>query len=181
MIYNLIAAFIGGVLLAIFIFGFARLIRWKAPGWIYPAAVGVGMIGMNAYLEYTWYPRTVEALPEALVVIDELTYSGGLQPWTLVIPRINAVIVLDQTAVRSNPAMEGVVLVDLFLIARLNPVERSTQLIDCAAGRRAHIDETVEADTDGIPIDPDWQEMGPEDPVRLRVCVTEAEQDPVGD
>ncbi|MEM7565896.1 MAG: hypothetical protein AAF321_01565 [Pseudomonadota bacterium] len=170
MFLNLVAAIVGGLALAGVAMALARTFRIPVPRWLYPVLIGIGMLGMNVYLEYSWYGRTLDGLPDRVAVLETGAYSGPLQPWTLLAPRINRFTALDRASLRTNPAAENIVLAEIFYVGRLNATVRTNQFIDCEGQRTALADDRVTFGEDGVPDGATWTDVEAGAPILAAAC-----------
>lgn len=133
MTFVLIAAIAIGLGAAGLALGLPRLLGLRAPRWLGPAAAGLAMFAFMLWNEYTWYDRSLAALPEGTVVAETYPHSSVFQPWTLVAPRIArfaAVLPKGRTET-------GLIEADVVLAERFSGHYRVPHLFDCADGRRA--------------------------------------------
>lgn len=85
LIKLLIAA--GAAFFAAGIAQYARILsRKKLPRWIVPVAAGLGILGYQIYMEYSWFERTRQRLPEGAVVTEVRKVPAFWRPWTFVVP-----------------------------------------------------------------------------------------------
>jgi hypothetical protein len=165
---------IGAVLVAIsaaaiFSLGF-RLLGRPVPKGILPVVAGVALATFVVWNDYSWFDRTAAELPEQVVILDTYSYSGAWQPWTYLVPRINRFTALNRDAVRRNANLPGMVMADLLLVARYEPVRTATQMIDCAGARRADVTNSTRFGDDGMPENVAWIELEPAHPILQAVC-----------
>ena len=170
MLFTYLGAIVGGISLALVLLAVAKLFRLGLPTWIYPASAGIGMILLTVYIEYSWYPRNVEQLPDTLEVVETFEERAPWQPWTYLVPRVDRFTVVDHGSVQRNPDAPDVVLVDVILLQRLSPVFVTTMFIDCAQGRRHIFSEEIELGGDGLPVDGDWTALDADDPLLVLTC-----------
>ncbi|NLD13469.1 MAG: hypothetical protein GX665_00050 [Gammaproteobacteria bacterium] len=86
MIWTLLTA-AGAAFLAAGIAQYARLLTAKKlPKWIVPAAAGLGILGYQIYMEYSWFERTQKLLPEGSVVTEVRETPAFWRPWTFAVP-----------------------------------------------------------------------------------------------
>lgn len=86
MIWQLLIA-AGAAFLAAGIAQYVRLLTAKKlPKWIVPAAAGLGILGYQLYMEYSWFERTQALLPAGAVVTEVRQTPAFWRPWTFVFP-----------------------------------------------------------------------------------------------
>jgi len=95
MIWHLIAAIFAGLAAA----GIGLTLRVisgkRLPRWIVPVFAGLGMLGYQIHVEYSWYSHRLEQLPDSAHVV-EITRDGMFwRPWTYVLPMVTAFSVVD--------------------------------------------------------------------------------------
>lgn len=170
MLLSIIAAAVGGASLAALVLVFSKLTRIEVPRWLYPAAAGFGMIALTVYTEYSWFSNARSELPENVEIVETFTRTSTLQPWTFVAPRIDRFMAVDHSSARQNDAVENVVLVDVYLMERLNPTLLATQFIQCETGERMLAGGATEFDEGGLPAGREWTMLGLDNPLVVAVC-----------
>ncbi|MCB1992493.1 MAG: hypothetical protein R3D28_11170 [Geminicoccaceae bacterium] len=170
MIWNLIGTLVLGVAAASVVLVLFRVLGRPAPRWLLPAAAGIAMLGFHIWTDYSWFRRTTAELPGHVVVAQGYPSSNPLQPWTLVVPRIDRFSAVDTNRIRHNPEVPDLAMAVVYLVARWNPTVEANQLYDCRTPRRADVGADMEVDAEGRPVDPVWVALPPDDPVRLAVC-----------
>ncbi|MEZ5863823.1 MAG: hypothetical protein R3D25_07010 [Geminicoccaceae bacterium] len=170
MIWNLIGTLVLGVATASVVFILCRLLGRPPPRWLLPAAAGLAMLGFHIWTDYSWFARTAAELPDHVVVAQGYPSSNPLQPWTLVVPRIDRFSAVDTSRIRHNPEVPDMAMAVVYLVARWNPTIEANQLYDCATPRRADVGVDTQMDAEGRPVDPDWVALPADDPVRRTVC-----------
>lgn len=86
MIWTLLTA-AGAAFLAAGIAQYTRLLTAKKlPKWIVPAAAGLGILGYQIYMEYSWFERTQAQLPAGSVVTEVREQPAFWRPWTFIVP-----------------------------------------------------------------------------------------------
>lgn len=157
-------AAVGAALLAF------RIRKRLAPRWALPLAAGTAMLGFHIWSEYTWFRRTAAALPAPLTVAAAHSSVSAIQPWTLLVPRVERFAAIDPRAIRWNERAPGLRMTEVFLIARYMPTLSTLQLFDCTASRRADVPRNLAFDADGRPVEAEWFGRDPEDPLIRAVC-----------
>ena len=170
MLLSLIAAIVGGASFAALLLVASKLLRIDLPRWIYPAAAGVGMIVLSVYTEYAWVGQTQKELGEGFEVVETFSRQTAIQPWTYIVPRIDRMMVVNHGSARLNPAVENVVLVDVYLLERLNPTLQATQFLNCATGERLLVGNSTQFTEQGMPTDQEWTMLGLDNPLIVKVC-----------
>lgn len=170
MFLGLLAAVVGGVSLAATLLIISKVARIDMPRWLYPAVAGIGMIALTIYIEYTWFSTARAELPNDVEVVETFSRTSVLQPWTFLAPRVDRFMAVDHGSVRLNPDVDDVVLIDVYLMERLNPTLQATQFIHCGTASRMLVGDATEFTDDGLPADEDWVPLGEDDPLVLSVC-----------
>lgn len=156
MFLELIATFAAGAGAAGVVLVLNMVTKGRLPRWVMPVAAGAAMIGVAIANEVSWGSRTIAALPEGVVVVEEIRETAWYRPWSYIVPPTVRIVALDTRSIRVNPGASEVVLVDLYLFARWRPSARIPQLVDCLAGARAGVTEASLAD----PSNADWRPAG---------------------
>jgi hypothetical protein len=166
--------FIGAIMVAVGAGGLAHLLvrmsRGGLPGWLVPAAAGVGMIGFVVYMEYSWAGRIAGQLPEEAAVVSRNATTSWFRPWTYVWPLTNRMTVLDHRFDRRNEAYPDIVISRVVLLGRWEPGRPVPVVVDCAGARRADLRETVIIGDDGAIEGADWWQLAPDDPLLAALC-----------
>ncbi len=170
MFLGYIGAIAGGIGLAAVLLTISKIFRLNLPKWMYPAAAGIGMLALTINIEYTWYNQVRQNLTSDVEVVQTFEYSVFYQPWTYLVPRINRLVAVNHTSARTHPDIENVVLIDTVLMERLANNILATQFINCEIGGRLLFDEVSDLDSNGFPADPNWVEVGLDDPLIVSVC-----------
>ncbi|MEM6595329.1 MAG: hypothetical protein AAF672_11095 [Pseudomonadota bacterium] len=131
MFLELIATFAAGFGAA----GLALLVNMttggRLPKWAMPVAAGIAMIGVTIANEYSWGTRTVDGLPDGLVVVEDIEQRAWYRPWSYVWPQTVRLMVIDTVAVQSRDDVPEIKLADLYLFARWQPPAKVLQLVHC--------------------------------------------------
>lgn len=100
MIWHLIAAIFAGLAAA----GIGLILRTlsgkRLPSWIVPVFGGLGMLGYQVHVEYTWFEHKQAQLPETATVISSDTGTAVWRPWTFAIPMTTKFSVVDSENIR---------------------------------------------------------------------------------
>ncbi|HDZ45948.1 hypothetical protein LCGC14_0168120 [marine sediment metagenome] len=100
MIWHLIAAIFAGLAAA----GIGLILRTlsgkRLPSWIVPVFGGLGMLGYQVHVEYTWFEHKQAQLPETTTVISSDTETAVWRPWTFAIPMTTKFSVVDSENIR---------------------------------------------------------------------------------
>ncbi len=172
MFLELIATIFAGIACA----GVAMLLNLatgrRLPRWILPIAAGAGMIAMTISNEYTWFDRTAERLPDGVEIALEVQEQSWLRPWTQIWPYTKRFAAVDTSTARTNDAVPGQRLVDLYFFGRWSPIRQAPMLFDCAGARSALLIDGATFAADGTVENADWQNLPADDPILTRVCET---------
>ncbi len=153
MFLELVATFVAGFGAAGVVLLLNRITAGRLPGWAMPAAAGAAMIGVTIWSEMTWASRTVDGLPDGFEVAETVPNSAWWRPWTLVWPQTMRLMAVDTGSIRTNEAARDTRLVDLYLFARWQPVNRVPQLVRCSEPARANVTDAALAEPQGA----DWR------------------------
>ncbi|GAA0787718.1 hypothetical protein [Marinobacterium sediminicola] len=167
MIWNLIATVVAGLGAAGIALILRSLSRKKLPKWIVPAFAGLGMLGYQIYIEYTWYDFKRQQLPENAEVLDVRNDSMIWRPWTYLYPMTVGFTVIDADSLRDTlVGDERVVEFVLYRFEKsyVDQVSHHAQLLNCASGEMFELDETRK------PLLSSREMLSADSPVRVRVC-----------
>lgn len=138
-----------------------RLARRKPPRWMIPVTAALGVLGVTLGLRYQWAARTVELLPSEMVVVERLTWSSALEPWSLVWPVVHRLVVADRGSLRRHPDHAGLVMIDVVLLRRDADTLVARHLVDCGARRDAVVASDAAFGPDGLPEGLAWSSDAP--------------------
>jgi type III secretory pathway component EscS len=165
----LIAALIAAATLGLLAWALRR--RWTGmPQWSVPFAAAVGLVVATLVLEYTWYGRVVDELPPGIEVVEVEQEAMPLRPWTYLKPIKMRFWALDQRATVAHPQMPELRVVTLYKFARWRPVESRLMVVDCAAGRRVPLTETVSFTEEGELTGAEWELSTDGDGLQTAAC-----------
>lgn len=170
MLFDLIAAFSAGFLLAGLALGLKFLLRGRAPAWLVPVAAGLGMLSYAIWSEYSWFERARATLPDGVVVASSNEVQAWYRPWTYLVPQVDRFIAVDHRMSRRNEALPGHVLTAVVLMGRWEPSRQFGVVYDCPAGRRADLDDGVVFSDEGALEGARWITLDPQDPVLREAC-----------
>lgn len=95
MIWHLIAAVFAGLAAAGIGLILRTLSRKRLPKWIVPVCGGLGMLGYQVQVEYSWFEHKQAQLPDTAIVISSDTSSAVWRPWTFAFPMTTKFSVID--------------------------------------------------------------------------------------
>lgn len=170
MLLELIAAVAAGFAGAGIALVLRHLSAGRLPRFFIPAMAGVAMLGFMIWTEYTWFSRTAETLPEAVVVTSSHSEQAAWRPWTYLHPLVTRFAAVDRSSIRRNDKVPGQLMVDVLLFARRAPVAKLPVLLDCTGQRRADIADGMQFDDDGAVVNADWVPFSSDDPMAKAVC-----------
>jgi len=102
MIWHLIAAVFAGLAAA----GIGLILRTlsgkRLPKWIVPVFGGLGMLGYQIHVEYSWFEHKQAQLPDTAVVISSDTGTAVWRPWTFAIPMTTKFSLVDSENIRMS-------------------------------------------------------------------------------
>lgn len=169
MILDFIAAIAAGFGLLTVTFIVNHLTGKRLGPWIWPATVAVGMVGYTVWAEYSWASRTIAAQPQ-LRLASTNSERVFYRPWTYLVPHISRMIAVDETRTLVHPDHPDLVLTDLVLMGRWEPVRVIGVVFNCTDATRADLVEGVELADDGSVIGATWVAMEPDDSVLATAC-----------
>lgn len=169
MIFELIAALSAGFGVFGLVLIANRLLGQRLPGWAYPAAFGLGMLGYSVWSETTWANRSLTAAPHA-VLVEAPTGRMAFQPLSWLIPQVTHMIVLDRRFLRVNPAAPDLVLVRVARLARFLPETGFLAVFDCAGARIAPLADGADFAPDGTLPGAAWADLPADDPMLTGAC-----------
>lgn len=137
-----------------------RLVRRRAPRTLVIALAAVAMLAYTAWNRHGWGERTIAALPDTIRVVERIPYSGWLEPWTLIEPRIGSLVAIDDSRTLRHPAHPGVAIVTLLHIEPYADTLALRQIVDCNGHRRAVLDSEPEFGDGDLPTDIRWIDGG---------------------
>lgn len=170
MFLELIAVFVAGFAGAGVVLILNKLLGGRLPRWFMPVGAGLAMLAATISNEYGWYPRTVQNLPEGLVVATTVEEQAFYRPWTYARPFVSRFLAVDTGTMRSNPALPDQRIVDVYAFGRWSPVVQLTLALDCATGRQATLGEGISFADDGSIEGADWRAVGADDPILQTGC-----------
>lgn len=100
MIWHLIAAVFAGLAAAGIGLILHKLSGKRLPKWIVPVCGGLGMLGYQIQVEYSWFEHKQAQLPESATVISKDTSTAIWRPWTFAIPMTTKFSVVDSENIR---------------------------------------------------------------------------------
>ena len=131
------------------------------------------MMTVAVSLEYSWFERTRDTLPEGVEVALTSESRAPWRPWTYAIPQVDRFLAVDRGSLRTHEAAPELRMVDLLAFARWTPPDRLAVVVDCEEGRRADIVPGVDFTGDGRIEGATWHRMGLDHPV-TRIVVRAA-------
>ncbi|SOB93884.1 hypothetical protein [Rhodobacter maris] len=139
MVNDFITMIAAGLLAGLMVFVLRHATRKlsgrELPRWLMPTAAGLAMLGVTIWGEYAWFAEAKSRLPEGAVVVQANAEAEAWRPWTYLWPVTNRFVALDTgAATRPEPDL---VAVNLYLVARWQPVQPVAVVYDCAGRRQA--------------------------------------------
>ncbi|MGQ7844648.1 hypothetical protein ACUNV4_09235 [Granulosicoccus sp. 3-233] len=159
MIVQLITVVILSVALLLMAWALFRTLKRPMPRTLIPLIIGSTAIGYGIYSEYTWEERTLDKMPESIVLADSYVGTSVFSPWSYLFPRNDRLMLVDTATIRRNPDHANYAMVDLLLMQRFSPVAKVRQLVDCRNARRADLTAEPEFDAQGLPVNLDWKTL----------------------
>ncbi|WP_166265028.1 hypothetical protein [Marinobacter caseinilyticus] len=109
MFWNLVATVFAGLGAAGFALAIRSLTKHKAPKWLIPVFAGLGMMGYQVYIEYSWFDHMESMLPEGTVVVSTEVEQVFWRPWSYIAPQITGFTVLDTNSIQRDLPGQDVV------------------------------------------------------------------------
>jgi len=149
---------------------FRYIVRKPVPKGTLPLVVGVSMFGFYLTLDYSWPGQERSKFAEDWVEVDQVHERNWWRPWTYVAPRTVGLIVLDagETVISpTDPRYRVAVIYQNYRLIGSSPVG---MVLDCEAAQASPLQGLAPFGEDGLPLDPMWRPVHPEDPVFPLVC-----------
>lgn len=172
MIVHLITAVLISVVVILVTWAVFRTTKKRMPGFLIPMLIGVTVIAYGIYSEYTWESRTLASMPESMQVVNRVSGTSLLSPWSHIFERTDSLSLVDTQNIRTNPGQPGFSMLELLIMQRFNPVLRIRQLVDCNNRQRADLVADPEFDAQGLPTGLDWQAVSEDHPLMRVACDT---------
>lgn len=139
MFWHFVATIFCGLGLAGVALVLRHLSQNRVPRWLIPLFGGLGMLGYQIHLEYTWFELKQARLPAGTTVVS--TESPGIfwRPWSFVVPQVTAFTVLDDASVTAHPALPDVKRVTLYRFERQIRDQVSTDFAVLHCGERRFV------------------------------------------
>jgi len=170
MLFEFIAAIAVGLGAA----GLALILRHlsgaRLPIWLAPASAGLAMIAFMVTMEYSWSERTIERLPEGVVVVNASQERSWYRPWTYIKPLTLRLVAVDTRRNRHNEAQPDQIMTTVLLLGRWMPSREIPVIYDCAQARRADLGEDVVLGPEGGLEGARWRGLAPDDPGLRAAC-----------
>lgn len=170
MLMDFIAMIAAGAGLAGVIMLLRKLSGGRLPKWTLPAAIGLGMISFSVWNEYTWYPRTVGALPPAVVVLSSPETKQIWRPWTYIFPVHQRFLAYDGTTAKTSMDNPAIRQGEVAVVQRWQATQRVPIAVDCAKGLRADLIEGASIAADGSLTGAQWYPAATDDGLQTAAC-----------
>ncbi len=138
-----------------------RLTGRKAPRNLLMALAAVAIVGVTATLRYQWASNTEQLLPPEMVVIERLTFTNPIEPWSVIHPVTDRLVVLDRGSLRRHAAHPDMVMVDVLLVRRDHDTLIARHVVDCRARRDAVMPGDADLAAGDLPTDLRWASDAP--------------------
>ena len=159
MLLEFIAAIALGLGVAGLMMGFRFISGQRLPSFVIPASAGLSMIAMMVYLEYSWADRTIERLPEGIVITGQSVDQMWYRPWTYIKPMTLRLVAIDTRRSRTNDRQPNQVMTTAMLLGRWMPIREIPVVYDCALKQRADLSSEVSFGDDGALINAQWRPL----------------------
>lgn len=169
MIIDFVGAFATGFGLMGVVLLLNRLTGQRLGRWVYPATVALGMVGFTVWAEYTWPTRTVDGSPQ-MRLASHNAQSVIYRPWTYIWPQITRLIAVDQSQTHIHPEQPQLVMTQVVLLGRWEPIRVAGIVFDCANNARVDLVDGVVLNADGTLEGADWRALDADDAVLTTAC-----------
>ncbi|MFW5824944.1 MAG: hypothetical protein ACOCVV_08250 [Marinobacter sp.] len=166
MFWNFVATIICGLGAAGIAMGIRAATRKKAPKWIIPVFAGLGMMGYQIYMEYTWHDQITGRLPGSSVVVSTEAAAEFWRPWSFFVPQVNRITVLDRDSLRTTPGGRDTLQFRLYHFRQTygDRVTHGGWLLNCPSRELVALDDVGRPDTSHV------RRLGTEDRLLREVC-----------
>ena len=113
------------------VWALSKYLKINLPKFLLPMLAGISLLSFQAYLRYTWGDRTIDALPEEIVLLKEYRHSNVFEPWTYLVPRVSHMIAADTRQTRHNDLHPEIILGETVMIQEHQPTLNMTVMEDC--------------------------------------------------
>lgn len=172
MINDFLTMIAGGVLAVIVVYAGKHALRKttgrEVPKWVMPAAAGLAMLFVTIWGEYRWFPDARARIGTQMVVMTQNHDSAAYRPWTYLWPVTTRFVALD-VATSAKPA-PGVVVANLYLVARWQAVQPITVAYDCTNRKQAILGGEAQVNADGSLSAGEWGATETDDAGLKAVC-----------
>ncbi|MEX0605145.1 MAG: hypothetical protein WD623_07260 [Marinobacter sp.] len=152
MFWDLVATVFAGLGAAGIAYGIRGLTLKKAPKWIIPVFAGLGMMGYQIYIEYTWFGHMQSRLPAETEVVSTVEDKVFWRPWSYFAPQITRFTVLDKSSILRDVAGEDVVQFVLYRFKSSygDRVAEKAYLLNCQSRELVPVSEAGEPEVTGM-------------------------------
>lgn len=171
MTVNLLVSLLMGAIGALFVWAGFRTFKRKPPRYALPAVAGLAILAYTVYTDYSWAARTAQTLPKGAVVVQKVRVDSLLAPWSYLWPIVQRFTAVDPAGFMRNPAHPDLVLFKLYLFSRYQPAHSVPMLMDCTEARMTMV-EGKGFQPDGLPANPQWQQLAANDLLLSAVCAS---------
>lgn len=149
MFWDLVATVFAGLGAAGIAYGIRGLTLKKAPKWIIPVFAGIGMMGYQIYIEYTWFGHMQSRLPAETEVVSTVEDKVFWRPWSYAAPQVTRFTVLDKTSISRSGAGDNVVQFVLYRFKSSygDRVAEKAYLLNCQSRELVPLSEVGEPET----------------------------------
>ena len=152
MFWDLVATVFAGLGAAGIAYGIRGLTFKKAPKWIIPVFAGLGMMGYQVYIEYTWFEHMQSRLPADTEVVSTVEDKVFWRPWSYAAPQITRFTVLDKASISRGVAGDDVVQFVLYRFKSSygDRVAEKAYLLNCRSRELVPLSDVGEPETAGM-------------------------------
>jgi len=170
MLLDFIAAIAAGLGAAGLMMGARFISGQRLPIYWVSGLAGIAMISMMVYLEYSWAERTIEQLPEGVVVTAESQETMWYRPWTYAKPLTLRLVAVDTRRNRQHAQQPEQVMTTVILLGRWLPIREIPVVYDCQNQRRADLSAEVTFADDVTLVGASWLELEENDRALAIAC-----------
>ncbi len=173
MFLELIAVIFAGFAVAGVVMLLNKLTGGRLPRWAAPVGAGLGMILATITSEYGWYARTVDGLPDGMVVAEVVEHTSWYRPWTKAVPYINRFAAVDIASIQNNTTLPAQRMAEIYFFGRWAPVNKLPVVLDCDTNRRALLPPDAQFGDDGQILNAEWVQGDADDAILTTICSRE--------
>ncbi|WP_366653865.1 hypothetical protein [Fodinicurvata sp. EGI_FJ10296] len=157
-----------GIVAAILVIAFRRMVAKPTAGWLPIIGAGIAMLVFHVWTDYTWFRSVARTLPASVIVVETATGASPFEPWTLIAPPVKRFAAVDRATIVRPADSPSLAVVDVMLVQRFGSMVLQRQIYDCVNPQR--LDAVEPGDTTVLTRPNTWTAIDPNDPIRRVVC-----------